>query len=413
VFNLVFGIFYLGRALLVKAMPELAVFRSYWDPEDDFERVLFYCVLGLGGFYLGYYSTAGRVIAQFYPSLRTSFVAWRGRASFWCALVIGIGAYALHAVLLGGMNVFLSSLISARAGMYFGYGWLTPFQTLALIAVPLAYVYWRGARLSTPFVVAGSALVILLLFATLSRGVFLTWLVMIAVHRRYVERRSTLRDIFGYGVVMLTAMVVLWWLRQAPWDVVGEMGKGEVVLLSLSETLNGFDTAAMVLANYPDPNPFYWGQTIFEALLYPLAPRVFWPAKPAPYGGTRITEAIGQFWTSGTHVNAEIIGELYSNFGSLGIVPGMMLHGLVARSLYVHLIEKGRLNVAHVFLYSYLIALVPGWQRLGLGGATYTFLQFVLPALLLLMWVHGGFAARRKAEIGRVSAGSVSWHWRG
>lgn len=73
--------------------------------------------------------------------------------------------------------------------------------------------------------------------------------------------------------------------------------------------------------------PFGGGITLTSAAIAPI-PRVLWPDKPTTAGGSRlVTEYTGVFYNDATSVGITHIGELYVNFGMLGVFFGGVLFG--------------------------------------------------------------------------------------
>jgi hypothetical protein len=84
-------------------------------------------------------------------------------------------------------------------------------------------------------------------------------------------------------------------------------------------------------------NGYYFGTTL-KALLIAFVPRFLWPDKPLIAQGVWFALEIGQAektdnWYS-TSINMTIPGELYLNFGYMGIIFGCSLFGYFLRSLW-------------------------------------------------------------------------------
>lgn len=378
---------YVVRPLVLVVRPDQAVFSTFWDL-DDLGSGVFYVALGLAAFAVGYHGPLGARLRGLAPRLGPAVKPQRAAVAFYGMLGLALGAYLLHAWLLGGIDVFLDSLVYERSRMFFGYGWLTPFQNLALVAIPFGYAYlFSERRLRLTFLLCSLGVVALLL-VPMSRGVFLTWIVVLIAYRHYAVRRVRPASLLAASLIGLSVLVGLQVAREHTFGVVQDFTAGEMLLYVYSTTLNGFDSAMMVFSYYERTSDLLWGVTFFEALVYPLIPRALWTTKPIVYGGTAITEPIGSFFSSGTHVNAELLGELYANFGDGGVVAGLFMVGVAGRALYVACVGKLRRSKASLLLYAYVLALVPGWLRVGLGASMYYLLTFLGPFVLLLWFIH-------------------------
>lgn len=88
---------------------------------------------------------------------------------------------------------------------------------------------------------------------------------------------------------------------------------------------HGLVDLAAILDWYPDRRDFFYGKTIIDMMLLPV-PRIIYPSKPEWYGIDDITRGMG--WPRFTQSAVTIPGELYANFGYLGLV-GAPLYGLL------------------------------------------------------------------------------------
>src|SRR2546429_5260830 len=324
---------YVVRPLVLVVGPDQAAFSAFWDWHQLGSGV-FYVALGLGAFAVGYHGPIGVRLAALAPRLGSVVKPRLSAVVFFGMLSLGLSAYLLHAWLLGGIDVFLDNLVYERSQMYFGYGWLVPFQSFALVAIPFGYAYlFSEGRLRLTFLLCALALVPLLL-VPMSRGVFLTWLVVLVAYRHYAVRRARLLSLLAAILIAFGVLVGLQLARERTFGVVQDVTTGEMLLYVYSTTFNGFDSAMMVL-NYYEHADLLWGATFLEALLHPWIPRALWTTKPVVYGGTAITEPIGGFLAGGTHVPAEGLGELFANFGDRGVLAGVFIGRVAGRGLYV------------------------------------------------------------------------------
>jgi hypothetical protein len=400
VFVFFYFLSYVIRPLVLMLSPEHAVFTRYWELPELGSGV-YYVALGLASFAVGYYSPAGVRLGTIAPGLPVETGAVRASLVFFGIVGLSLGAYLLHAWLLGGIGVFLEGLIYERSWMYYGYGWLVPFQNLALVAVPFGYAYVFSERWLRPLFILCAGAIIALLLIPMSRGVFLNWVVMLIAYRHYAARPVRLPTLIGIAPVAVCLLVGLQLAREWNFGIVQNLLLDEVLLYTYSTTFNGFDGMMMVLTYYERTGEFFYGSTFLEAFVYPWMPRALWPTKPFVYGGTAITEPIGGFFSGGTHVNAEILGELYANFGPSGIIVGMMLVGIAGRALYVACCAPNRRSMASYLFYAYIVAIIPGWQRIGIGGSVYYLLTFFAPFAFVLWLVQ------RRVRINRAH-GSVT-----
>jgi hypothetical protein len=129
-----------------------------------------------------------------------------------------------------------------------------------------------------------------------------------------------------------------------------EIASSEAVSYEAGRVLKGEGLIGLssILAYYPTRLPYLGGKTIHDMLLLPV-PRSIWHDKPSWYGIAEITRGMGE--PEVTQSAVTIPGELYANYGPVGIV-GMLCYGLVFG--YVHRLRYGRR-----FRYAYAAILLP------------------------------------------------------
>lgn len=387
VFLLFYALSYVLRPVAILLDPDLAEFGEHWH-ESDLNVGLFYVSLALAAFCLGYNAFSGQRLSMMRSLMQPRFGRRRATMAFFGMIAASIAAYTVHAQMLGGFETFFEDLIYERSFMFLGFGWLVPFENLALVAIPVGYAYLFADRVRRLAFSCGALVLIAVLVVPLSRGVFLTWLFVLVAYRHYQQRRLTASVTGAFAIVAGVAIIVLQVAREWAFGFVQEKSALEMLLYSYSTTFNGFDIAMAILSHYPDSTPFFYGKTFGDAVLYPWVPRALWSAKPLVYGGTAITEPIGSFVSGGTHVTADIIGEGYANFGLVGVVLMMFAQGIAGKAVYAHLIRRSDRSRGYTLIYAYGLALIPGWLRLGFGSIVYVGLTFFGPVALLLMWVH-------------------------
>jgi hypothetical protein len=107
------------------------------------------------------------------------------------------------------------------------------------------------------------------------------------------------------------------------------------------------------------------GETFWEALLA-LVPRAIWPDKPVEAGsGLMVSEYTGLRFASGISVGIGQVMEFYVNFGTLGVVLGFLLMGVLVTTLDLAAAERLAVHDLHGFVLWFL----PGISLLQVGGS--------------------------------------------
>ena len=120
------------------------------------------------------------------------------------------------------------------------------------------------------------------------------------------------------------------------------------------------DNVALIEADTPSLFPFANGANYYELPAIVFVPRALWPAKPALTEGADFSRSYWQITQSSITTSTPLtqIGDLYRNFGLLGLIIGMVVWGL-AIGFWQTLRYRWTSPVfAVVFLYSILYYVV-------------------------------------------------------
>jgi hypothetical protein len=145
----------------------------------------------------------------------------------------------------------------------------------------------------------------------------------------------------------------------------------------------GTDTFMVVLDATDQGYPLQYGKTM-DDLLYFYVPRVLWPDKPDSYalefgreflsatsrgGGGAATAKAGE-----TFFTPTMPGELYLNFGVLGLLVGGLLTGSLLWELYRNLVLRPDRGDQHLLIYAVIMPFV----ALLLSGPISTIVEYIL-----------------------------------
>ena len=128
----------------------------------------------------------------------------------------------------------------------------------------------------------------------------------------------------------------------------------------------------IIIAGVPSLLKYQYGLTYLHLLIYPI-PRFIWHSKPSPIGTGIFTEVFfpGEYF-AGVTKGVTLPGELYLNFGILGIVGGMFLFGIFLRGLDKY-IKLNRSNPKAILFYT--TALIP--LIVALRGGIFVYAQYL------------------------------------
>ena len=154
----------------------------------------------------------------------------------------------------------------------------------------------------------------------------------------YLKKRIKKRYVvyvLGAGLALLIAMTVL---RHEANNAVEDSDTDTNPFIIMVGSLNflGVDKISQIVVNMPGEIDYQYGTTLFLWLLAPI-PRSLWAGKPEISLGKVVGAKIylnQEGDTTGLGVPPSFVGELYMDFGYLGIIPGMFVFGLLLRVFY-------------------------------------------------------------------------------
>lgn len=118
------------------------------------------------------------------------------------------------------------------------------------------------------------------------------------------------------------------------------------------------------VARLSETDDYARGGTLWDAILA-LIPRALWPDKPITAGsGYLVTQITGIEFDKNTSVGVGQTMEFYANFGTLGVVIGFMIMGVVITTLDW---QAGQ-SLARADLHGFVLWFLPGIGLLQVGG---------------------------------------------
>lgn len=374
---------------------------------DTIDNALVFTLIGMACLLGGYYAPLGTsVIADHTPRIKAVLPERLVRAAL-VLIAIGLGC-RMWVYSAGYYTRFLSAERAAPSGYLmaidFGawasyYGFVLAVATAArweagrffpwfvwTVLAPLTFglAFLGGAKLDVIWLIAG----ILLTRHYLGRSVR-TWhvgaaaVILILVVFPLVNSYRTLAgsnlDLSPHQAATGVPGAVA---EQTAGDFVEDAWR------SAMARVPGVDALALVIKYTPELTPFQHGKTIVIAPLIAFIPTAIWPGKYDFINSVVSGVDFGSdyFGIEGNASGIAItqLGELYLNFGPLGIPLGMFVIGLLCRFAYQWFRLNGRTPLGllvYVFVYVHLI-FIEGWF-----GSTYSNLLKHLVATSLIAWI--------------------------
>jgi hypothetical protein len=387
----------------------------YGDFERSLLRSLWVTIVGVIGFFVGYATTRDLM-----PSGRMSAMVqrpgWRDDRLLFVGVlytVIGLVLFSVGVTLIGGPAELLFGL-SSRLELFAGLNYF--FYAINLLLV-VSLVWWARALseqrlphtsfwLYTVSAVALSALqgskVILFVF---------TFAMTLVYH--VIRRRVSLAQLALLAVVFVPALSI-YTVYVREYVVLGELRSVEATenWLSLLWLLVTRDFAGnfiqlqaltLIVDRVPDVLEFQNGRTLL-AMLTIAVPSSLFPEKYLTAPGVFTLSIEPDRWLrEGTTLPPGFIGEMYMNFGTIGVAVGLLGFGAAFGWIRRVVKERGRDPVT-VTLYALAVAMMAHYVRGEVVSPTVLLLIFGLPTVVMLAV---GLAGQRPARAGEGAIGGA------
>jgi hypothetical protein len=333
-------VFYLGES---GYQPEGAPNPIPLTPETVTKGALA-ALVGYAMLLAGFFLPLGRIAAKVVPQMRRE---WSAEAALGVALLmIPLGWTVVLAGQLG--------LIPERAGSGV-LGAIAQATSFGIGLIALVYMRYRS-RISLALLLVVSVPTMAFNFFTSSKILFLMPFVMVAIAHIIVSRQLRGWWFAGFLVVMSLFYPVSQFYREylfgnqltavqviaSPQRVFGMIGRFastfepmeyfQVGLETTARRLDGLGILSVTVRDAGTRVPFQGGWSI-AYIPASYVPRLVWPGKPKFTIGQWVTDNFG----FGPHIHSSTgstwMGELYYNFGWMGIITGMALLGVWFRFL--------------------------------------------------------------------------------
>lgn len=317
--------------------------------------------------YVGYYGKLAERLCAPVPRLTTTPPEGpEVLAALLLAAGISIPIGALLHSLIGEAVAAGRFTAVTRVGGIFWMGYLLRF---AIFGAMIPFVVALMRPRSLPVVVtAGFAI-------SAALGVFVLWpkkivlanqvlALMVCFH--YLRHWIRPRTVIFVGMIALLSLPLLSAFRY--W---GFEGLSPVRLAQLSELVwdnpsflfrdllmrsFGAESLVLIFDDFRRTGVYEFGGTLLEATRW-FIPRSLWPEKPPTYAITFGQQFLARtnFFSVNVSGTPTVIGELFLNFGFLGLTVGAWMVGVFLRIPYAYLIVKGQ-SIGSVLLYATFLA---------------------------------------------------------
>jgi len=365
-------------------------------------------VLSIFLFTIGYNGKFGKDLAQRIPRIRNSWNTRRASVTTMVFSAIGIISLLIFLQVTGGIPTSVSEASQLRRPPTEYLRWGVSFLWLASL------IYWSNIftndwnilSLKTLPVIPVTLITVIFPIYTSSRlTLFMTiisHLLLIHYHRKYISFRqvSSLAP-----VIIAIASLMLGFRRLGgPKEdaIIMYASPSTAFFNSIGARNNGLTVIAHIYHQTGKELRYYYGETMLQTVVFPI-PRAVWSGKPMNIGQVLGVEIYGQgvgFVGAGTPPT--IIGELWLNFGFLGVLAGMFLFGVVARGGYLYFEPLDSSNPLAIILYiGFVIEFCNRLFMLYTSSAIIQFLLWIFPLLVANIYISGALNIRRDSANSR------------
>lgn len=143
-----------------------------------------------------------------------------------------------------------------------------------------------------------------------------------------------------------------------------------------------FDMLVLYFQEIPHNLTYLYGIGFIQLLVHPI-PRFIWPGKPIQPTALFMEQTLPEFSTHGVGFASSIFGDLYWNFGYLGLTLGMLVIGLILKNIFIWQRKRSTFITAQLF-YAFVFAYFPMYMRGEFVGTSSWFLFTLIPTLLAM-----------------------------
>lgn len=337
-----------------------------------FNFALFYILLSLIIFLIGYYSNLGLRLSNSVSSLYLLPKIWNVNKARVLIVILSITGLLFHLYFirtLGGYKYYIfnkSETMLATGDEYIKWG-----ASLTNYAFFIAYIIWLKTRKLRFFYLILLPINFLLAFLSGSKGSFLSIILVMLVIYSYLKKKIKILHIIYFVLFALIIIFPIFNAYRGNFEDFSELilygqkrighalESEESFIYEIFHRFAGTDMLTIAVRDTPDVEPFQFGKTVYLILVAPI-PRKLWADKPI----ISVGRWFGMKYLNGFQGAAAvtIIGDGYINFHIAGIIFFSLVMGMFARFMYHYCIIRG-VNYSSVYVYAiFFNILFKSWE---------------------------------------------------
>jgi len=366
---------------------------------EDVNRVIFFAIIGIIFFYIGYYSKFGsficKKIAEEIPPGRFRDIRYSHRIANILAIImilIGMGAFLYYVFLYGDFYFFythMTEIVEQTRGLG---PLLVIIRMFPIIAILIFYVnnVDKMTILKKLFILVS---LILLVIVSWQRQKIIAGIIGLVCIRNFLVKKvkfNAVKFVIAITVIIFILIIGLevfvTYRRHGPFVFMTMLPRApEVFFHDAMRTFNPTEGFMIIARDVPDVLNYQYGKTYLDMFILPI-PRKIWPTKPLTLGANGTFGAVffpNLYIFQDVVLATTILGEGYMNFGIFGLVFPMFLAGIFLKMIWKYLSFNPK-SKHRVLIYSALYGHLPIFIRSGFYTYFTEELQLIVPLLICI-----------------------------
>lgn len=310
-------------------------------------------VFGLGSFTLGFLSQVGEKIGYRLPR----FHGWNVKRAHRVIVLYAIIGIVFFAYFISHFDITsiaqLSSKRDFRPTAYVR--WFSRFLEYGAFIWFLTYIYQGKRLLSFQAMPMFAFTLIAMTYSifTSHRGILFAYLIMLVLVYNYYRQKIRAAVILSVAAFSVLIAYILVRLRELSGITLGDslvISPLEPLRAVFGANYAGITLISHIVNIFPEEEPFRIGTTFIQWIVYPI-PSFIQKNQPPKLS----SELAAMVYNKPNSAPPTIIGELWLNFWFIGVILGMLIFGVLARTGYEYLRSDPKPHIATVGLYAVFV----------------------------------------------------------
>lgn len=333
------------------------------EAEKYYVQTLFYAIVGLHFFQIGYFSILGRLIFTKKLLIEYKWSSTRLKILLISYSLISIISFSIIIKLSGGFSYYFQNIHAAMINITTGSALF--FMGVLLIEIPLLIWFFNILENKKNLILfSGYFLLVIFLFFSLGeRGHLISLIISLLVIYHYARKKLNLLFLISTVGAFIIFLTLYGQYRELTKEnhLIKKAGFDSKIKLETiyHYSMYEFDQLIRVkdiVENTPDKISFQYGKTFINLLLKPIPSRI-WENKPQGAGVLVTKNLYPKHFSAHVSVAPSLLGELYLNFHLIGVITGFFIFGIIVRALYEFL-QNNKNHKNAILIYAFVLPFI-------------------------------------------------------